>query len=55
MPMIISTILDKKGVAVARSAFAQDPLMEHDGASTRTCRASFRAVYYPNSEVDRFD
>ncbi|WP_324754534.1 cysteine desulfurase [Roseovarius sp. Pro17] len=46
----ISTILDKKGVAVRAGQHCAAPLMEHMGV-TATCRASF-AVYNTEAEVD---
>jgi cysteine desulfurase/selenocysteine lyase len=46
----ISTILDKKGVAVRAGQHCTGPLMEHLGLSA-TCRASF-GVYNTESEVD---
>ena len=46
----ISTILDKKGVAVRAGHHCAGPLMEHLGVSA-TCRASF-AMYNTRSEVD---
>lgn len=46
----ISTILDKKGVAVRAGHHCAGPLMEHLGVSA-TCRASF-AMYNTNAEVD---
>ena len=47
----ISTILDKKGVAVRAGKHCAGPLMDHLGL-TATCRASF-AVYNTTDEVDR--
>ena len=47
----ISTILDKKGVAVRAGQHCAGPLMDHLGLSA-TCRASF-AVYNTTDEVDR--
>ncbi|PYC48295.1 cysteine desulfurase [Litorivita pollutaquae] len=47
----ISTILDKKGVAVRAGHHCAGPLMEHFGVSA-TCRASF-AMYNTRDEVDR--
>lgn len=47
----ISTILDKKGVAVRAGQHCAGPLMEHLGVSA-TCRASF-AMYNTTEEVDR--
>ena len=46
----ISTILDKKGVAVRAGQHCVGPLMEHMGL-TATCRASF-GLYNTKSEVD---
>ena len=46
----ISTVLDKKGVAVRAGHHCAQPLMEHLGV-TATCRASF-AVYNTLEEVD---
>ncbi|MDA0962159.1 MAG: cysteine desulfurase [Proteobacteria bacterium] len=46
----ISTILDKKGVAVRAGQHCAGPLMEHLGVSA-TCRASF-AMYNTKAEVD---
>ncbi|MFU8882483.1 MAG: cysteine desulfurase [Rhodobacterales bacterium] len=46
----ISTILDKKGVAVRAGQHCTGPLMEHLGLNA-TCRASF-GVYNTESEVD---
>jgi cysteine desulfurase/selenocysteine lyase len=46
----ISTILDKKGVAVRAGQHCTGPLMEHLGL-TATCRASF-GLYNTNAEVD---
>ena len=46
----ISTILDKKGVAVRAGQHCAQPLMEHMGL-TATCRASF-AVYNTVEDVD---
>ena len=46
----ISTILDKKGVAVRAGHHCAGPLMDHMGV-TATCRASF-AVYNTETEVD---
>ncbi|MGV6811043.1 MAG: cysteine desulfurase [Brevirhabdus sp.] len=46
----ISTILDKKGVAVRAGHHCAQPLMEHMGV-TATCRASF-AMYNTEAEVD---
>ncbi|MGD9865346.1 MAG: cysteine desulfurase [Pseudodonghicola sp.] len=47
----ISTILDKKGVAVRAGHHCAGPLMEHLGVSA-TCRASF-GLYNTTEEVDR--
>jgi cysteine desulfurase/selenocysteine lyase len=49
-PHDISTILDKKGVAVRAGHHCAGPLMEHLGV-TATCRASF-AAYNTTGEVD---
>ncbi|KIT17888.1 cysteine desulfurase [Jannaschia aquimarina] len=46
----ISTVLDKKGVAVRAGHHCAQPLMEHLGV-TATCRASF-GVYNTREEVD---
>ncbi len=46
----ISTVLDKKGVAVRAGHHCAQPLMEHMGV-TATCRASF-AMYNSRAEVD---
>lgn len=46
----ISTILDKKGVAVRAGHHCAGPLMEHLGV-TATCRASF-GLYNTRAEVD---
>jgi cysteine desulfurase/selenocysteine lyase len=46
----ISTILDKKGVAVRAGHHCAGPLMDHLGVSA-TCRASF-AMYNTTQEVD---
>ena len=46
----ISTVLDKKGVAVRAGHHCAQPLMEHLGV-TATCRASF-GVYNTRQEVD---
>tara|TARA_R110002033_G_scaffold1414_11_gene12651 strand:- start:441 stop:1661 length:1221 start_codon:yes stop_codon:yes gene_type:complete len=46
----ISTVLDKKGVAVRAGHHCAQPLMEHLGV-TATCRASF-GVYNTRAEVD---
>lgn len=47
----ISTILDKKGVAVRAGHHCAGPLMEHLGL-TATCRASF-GLYNTTEEVDK--
>ncbi|SFI82162.1 cysteine desulfurase [Celeribacter neptunius] len=47
----ISTVLDKKGVAVRAGSHCAMPLMQHLGV-TATCRASF-AMYNTEEEVDR--
>ncbi len=47
----ISTVLDKKGVAVRAGHHCAQPLMEHLGV-TATCRASF-GLYNTPAEVDR--
>lgn len=46
----ISTVLDKRGVAVRAGHHCAQPLMEHLGV-TATCRASF-AMYNTQAEVD---
>ena len=46
----ISTVLDKRGVAVRAGHHCAQPLMEHMGV-TATCRASF-GVYNTRAEVD---
>ncbi len=46
----ISTILDKKGVAVRAGQHCTGPLMAHLGLNA-TCRASF-GLYNTNAEVD---
>lgn len=46
----ISTVLDKKGVAVRAGSHCAMPLMEHMGVSA-TCRASF-GLYNTRQEVD---
>jgi len=46
----ISTVLDKKGVAVRAGHHCAQPLMEHLGV-TATCRASF-GMYNTKAEVD---
>ena len=48
----ISTVLDKKGVAVRAGTHCAMPLMEHMGVGA-TCRASF-GVYNTTDEVDVF-
>lgn len=47
----ISTVLDKKGIAVRAGQHCAMPLMEHMGLSA-TCRASF-GLYNTKAEVDR--
>ena len=47
----ISTVLDKRGVAVRAGHHCAQPLMEHMGV-TATCRASF-GLYNTEEEVDR--
>ena len=47
----ISTVLDKRGVAVRAGHHCAQPLMEHMGL-TATCRASF-GLYNTEEEVDR--
>jgi cysteine desulfurase/selenocysteine lyase len=49
-PHDISTVLDKKGIAVRAGAHCAMPLMEYMGM-TATCRASF-GLYNTTSEVD---
>lgn len=49
-PHDMSTILDKRGVAVRAGHHCAGPLMEHLGLSA-TCRASF-ALYSAESEID---
>ena len=49
-PHDISTILDKKGVAVRAGQHCTGPLMEHLGLNA-TCRASF-AMYNTMAEID---
>ncbi len=49
-PHDISTVLDKKGIAVRAGHHCAQPLMEFLGVSS-TCRASF-AMYNTTSEVD---
>ncbi len=49
-PHDISTVLDKKGVAVRAGHHCAQPLMEHLGV-TATCRASF-GLYNTKSEID---
>ena len=46
----ISTVLDKRGVAVRAGSHCAMPLMEHLGV-TATCRASF-GLYNTRAEVD---
>ncbi|MCO8144295.1 cysteine desulfurase [Rhodovulum tesquicola] len=50
-PHDISTVLDKKGVAVRAGHHCAGPLMDHLGVSA-TCRASF-AMYNTRAEVDK--
>ncbi|RFP89060.1 cysteine desulfurase [Rhodobacteraceae bacterium 63075] len=50
-PHDISTILDKKGVAVRAGHHCAQPLMQHMGVSA-TCRASF-GLYNTREEVDK--
>ncbi len=50
-PHDISTVLDKKGVAVRAGSHCAMPLMQHLGI-TASCRASF-AMYNTRDEVDR--
>src|SRR6056297_4150189 len=50
-PHDISTILDKKGVAVRAGHHCAGPLMDHMGVSA-TCRASF-GLYNTREEVDK--
>ena len=50
-PHDISTVLDKKGVAVRAGHHCAGPLMDHLGV-TATCRASF-GLYNTTDEVDR--
>ncbi len=47
----ISTVLDKKGIAVRAGQHCAAPLMDHLGV-TATCRASF-ALYNTRAEVDK--
>jgi len=47
----ISTVLDKKGIAVRAGTHCAMPLLEHMGV-TATCRASF-GLYNTTEEVDR--
>ncbi len=47
----ISTVLDKKGIAVRAGQHCAAPLMDHMGLSA-TCRASF-AMYNTRAEVDK--
>ncbi|MDR0808338.1 MAG: cysteine desulfurase [Gemmobacter sp.] len=47
----ISTVLDRKGIAVRAGTHCAMPLLEHFG-QTATCRASF-ALYNTEAEVDR--
>jgi cysteine desulfurase/selenocysteine lyase len=46
----ISTVLDRRGVAVRAGHHCAGPLMDHLGV-TATCRASF-AMYNTTDEVD---
>jgi cysteine desulfurase/selenocysteine lyase len=46
----ISTVLDKRGVAVRAGTHCAMPLMQHFGVSA-TCRASF-GLYNTKAEVD---
>ncbi|MEL6574230.1 MAG: aminotransferase class V-fold PLP-dependent enzyme, partial [Pseudomonadota bacterium] len=48
----ISTVLDKKGVAVRAGSHCAMPLMDHMGVSA-TCRASL-AMYNTTDEIDVF-
>ncbi|MEO0761178.1 MAG: cysteine desulfurase, partial [Pseudomonadota bacterium] len=50
-PHDISTVVDRKGVAVRAGHHCAQPLMEHLGV-TATCRASF-GMYNTTAEVDR--
>jgi cysteine desulfurase/selenocysteine lyase len=50
-PHDISTIVDRKGVAVRAGHHCAQPLMAHLGV-TATCRASF-GLYNTREEVDR--
>jgi cysteine desulfurase/selenocysteine lyase len=50
-PHDISTVLDKKGVAVRAGSHCAMPLMQHMGV-TATCRASL-AMYNTTEEIDR--
>ncbi|MFT6776035.1 MAG: cysteine desulfurase/selenocysteine lyase [Paracoccaceae bacterium] len=50
-PHDISTVVDRKGVAVRAGHHCAQPLMEHMGVSA-TCRASF-GMYTTKEEVDR--
>ncbi|MEM6946371.1 MAG: aminotransferase class V-fold PLP-dependent enzyme, partial [Pseudomonadota bacterium] len=50
-PHDISTVVDKKGVAVRAGHHCAQPLMDHLGVSA-TCRASF-GMYNTKAEVDR--
>ena len=49
-PHDISTVLDKKGIAVRAGQHCAGPLMEHLGINA-SCRASF-ALYNTHAEVD---
>ena len=48
----ISTVLDKKGVAVRAGSHCAMPLMDHMGV-TATCRASM-GMYNTTDEIDTF-
>ena len=50
-PHDISTVVDRKGIAVRAGHHCAQPLMEHLGV-TATCRASF-GLYNTTTEVDR--
>ena len=50
-PHDISTVVDRKGVAVRAGHHCAQPLMTHLGV-TATCRASF-GLYNTEAEVDR--
>jgi cysteine desulfurase/selenocysteine lyase len=47
----ISTVLDKKGIAVRAGHHCAQPLMQHMGVAA-TCRASF-GLYNTKAEIDR--